>query len=51
MTPGCFVMVEFGLDGLCLLFTLCFNSRAGAGFMSNMGYTIPMVAVVIGVVL
>ena len=30
---------------------MLFRSRAGAGFLSNVGYTIPMVAVVIGVVL
>ena len=46
-------LLWLGLVSTAFAFSLRYVliSRAGAGFMSNVGYTIPMVAVVIGVVL
>ena len=45
-------LLWLGLVSTAFAFSLRYVliSRAGAGFMSNVGYTIPMVAVVIGVV-
>ena len=46
-------LLWLGLISTAFAFTLRYVliNRAGAGFLSNVGYTIPMVAVVIGVVL
>ena len=46
-------LLWLGLISTAFAFTLRYVliNRAGAGFLSNVGYTIPMVAVVIGIVL
>ena len=46
-------LLWLGLISTAFAFTLRYVliNRAGAGFLSNVGYTIPMVAVVIGFVL
>ena len=46
-------LLWLGLISTAFAFSLRYVliNRAGAGFLSNVGYTIPMVAVVIGVVL
>ena len=46
-------LLWLGLISTAFAFSLRYVliNRAGAGFLSNVGYTIPMIAVVIGVVL